>query len=137
MNNEKSILEELDLFVQKHHIDRYSSLEKYYLNLRSDLKKLLIPNTTKNAIQSALYCFHLESKLQLFIFYLKHLDHGSLGMSEEGIVNRMEIDCAKYSTEMICTELIGEISILMKQTNQDKIYGKSKVRFRGVGDSSF
>ncbi|MCA5012554.1 MULTISPECIES: DUF7006 family protein [unclassified Enterococcus] len=134
MNNEKSILEELDLFVQKHHIERHSSLEKYYLNLRSDLEKLLIPNTTKNAIQSALYCFHLESKLQLFIFYLQHLEQGSLDMSEGDIVNRMEIDYANYSTEIICTELIGEVSILMKQTNQDKTYSKAKMRFRGVGD---
>ncbi|MGG5343976.1 DUF7006 family protein [Enterococcus sp. AZ192] len=132
MNNKKSILEELDLFVQKHHIERYPSLEKYYLNLRSDLKKLLIPDTTKNAIQSALYCFHLESKLQLFIFYLKQLENGSLDMSEEDIVNRMEMDCGHYSVEMICTELIGEISILMEQINQEMAYGKSKVKFKSL-----
>ncbi|GGC83446.1 DUF7006 family protein [Enterococcus wangshanyuanii] len=134
MNNNKGILEELDLFVQKHHIEKYLILEKYYLNLRGELKKLLKPDLKKNAIQSALYCFHLESKLQLFIFYLKQLEHGSLGMSEEDIVNRMEMDCDNYSIEMICTELIGEISILMKRTNQERTNQKSKVRFRHLGE---
>ncbi|OJG95198.1 hypothetical protein RV18_GL003153 [Enterococcus termitis] len=58
----------------------------------------------------------IESKVQLFIFYLKQVKNGEL--KEYEAVKAISDDYEVYCMEMINTDLIGDISIFFKKNKE-------------------
>ncbi|MBL1225872.1 DUF7006 family protein [Enterococcus sp. BWR-S5] len=112
MDGDKNKLKALDSFVEKQDISKYKVLSDYYKMLRNELKELLVEESQTSALQSALRCLKLESKLQLFLFYLEQIEESCLDLTELEIVTLIEREYEMFSVEMINTELIGEYSLL-------------------------
>ncbi|MFD1899189.1 DUF7006 family protein [Enterococcus termitis] len=116
MDMKDSIVRELDSFASQNDILRYSDLYEVYLDLRRSIECIFLLKSDKNAVETTLHCLKIESKVQLFIFYLKQVKNGEL--KEYEAVKAISDDYEVYCMEMINTDLIGDISIFFKKNKE-------------------
>lgn len=113
MDMKDSVVQELDNFANQNDILRYSDLYEVYLDLRRSIECIFLLKSDKNAVETTLYYLKIESKVQLFVFYLEQVKNGEL--SEYEAVKAISDDNEVYYSEMINTDLIGDISIFFKK----------------------
>lgn len=118
MDMKDSIVQELDSFASQNDILRYSDLYEVYLDLRKSIECIFLLESDKNAVETTLHCLKIESKVQLFVFYLEQVKNGEL--NEYEAVKAISDDNEVYCMEMINTDLIGEISIFFKKNKSVK-----------------
>lgn len=121
MVTKRDLLYELDDFVNQHDITKFEHLNEYYLNLRKTLEYLWSFENDKNVFDTTLFCLKLESKVQLFIFYLDQISNTeNLDIEESEVVQAIENEHEEYCLEMLNAEMIGNLSIFFKKKNNSK-----------------
>lgn len=116
MDTKDSIVQDLDSFASQNDILRYSDLYEVYLDLRRSIECIFLLKSDKNAVETTLHCLRIETKVQLFVFYLEQVKNGEL--KEFEAVKAINDDQEVYCMEMINTDLIGEISIFFEKNKE-------------------